>query len=62
MSWEIVGTIVVWGIVLYVFVALLQFFENNSSNWQRLDRIERMLEELTKNDGENDGDEDKPKD
>ena len=62
MSWEIVGTIVVWGIVLYVFVALLRFFENNSSNWQRLDRIERMLEELTKNDGENDGDEDKPKD
>ena len=58
MSWELVGTIVVWGIVIYVFFALLRFFENNSSNWQRLDRIERMLEELTKKDG----DEDKPKD
>ena len=58
MSWELIGTIVGWGIALYVFVALLRFFENNSSNWQRLDRIERMLEELTKKDG----DEDKPKD
>ena len=58
MNWEIIGTIVVWGIVIYVFFALLRFFENNSANWQRLDRIERMLEELTKNDG----DEDKPKD
>lgn len=58
MSWELVGTIVVWGIVLYAFFALLRFFENNSSNWQRLDRIERMLEELTKKDG----DEDNPKD
>ena len=58
MSWEIIGTIVASGIALYVFVALLRFFENNSANWQRLDRIERMLEELTKNDG----DEDKPKD
>ena len=58
MSWELIGTIVVWGIVLYVFFALLLFFENNSSNWQRLDRIERMLEELTKKDvGE-----DKPED
>lgn len=50
MSWELIGTIVVWGIALYVFVALLRFFENNSANWQRLDRIERMLEELTKKD------------
>lgn len=58
MIWELVGTIVGWGIALYVFVALLRFFENNSSNWQRLDRIERMLEELTKKDG----DEDKPND
>lgn len=58
MSWELVGTIVVWGIALYVFVALLRFFENNAANWQRLDRIERMLEELTKKEG----DEDKPKD
>ena len=58
MNWEIIGTIVVWGIALYVLVALLRFFENNSANWQRLDRIERMLEELTKKDG----DEDKPKD
>lgn len=58
MNWELVGTIVVWGIALYAFVALLRFFENNSSNWRRLDRIERMLEELTKKDvGE-----DKPKD
>lgn len=58
MSWELVGTIVVWGIVLYTFVALLRFFENNSANWQRLDRIERMLEELTKKDE----DKDNPKD
>ena len=50
MSWELIGTIVVWGIVLYVFFALLRFFENNAANWQRLDRIERMLEELTKKD------------
>ncbi len=50
MSWELVGTIVVWGIILYVFFALLRFFENNASNWQRLDRIERMLQELTKKD------------
>jgi len=58
MSWELVGTIVVWGIILYVFFALLRFFENNASNWQRLDRIEQMLQELTKKDmGE-----DKPKD
>lgn len=56
MSWELVGTIVGWGIALYAFFALLRFFENNSANWQRLDRIERMLEELTKKD------EDKPKD
>ena len=55
MSWETIGTIVVWGIALYAFFALLRFFENNSANWQRLDRIERMLEELTKKD------EDKPK-
>lgn len=58
MNWEVIGTIVGWGIALYVFVALLRFFENNSSNWQRLDRIERMLQELTKKDV----DEDKPKD
>ena len=56
MSWELVGTIVGWGIAIYVFIALLRFFENNSSNWQRLDRIERTLQELTKKD------EDKPKD
>ena len=56
MNWEIIGTIVACGIALYVFVALLRFFENNSSNWRRLDRIEHMLEELTKKD------EDKPKD
>ena len=56
MSWELIGTIVGWGIALYAFVALLRFFENNSSNWQRLDRIERTLEELTKKD------EGKPKD
>lgn len=58
MSWELIGTIVGWGIALYAFVALLRFFENNASNWQRLDRIERMLEELTKKDE----DEDKSKD
>lgn len=58
MSWDIIGTIVGWGIVIYVLVALLRFFENNSANWQRLDRIEQMLEELTKKDG----DEDKLKD
>ena len=50
MSWEIIGTIVVWGIALYALTALLRFFENNSANWQRLGRIERMLEELTKKD------------
>lgn len=55
MSWELVGTIVC-GIAIYVFVVLLRFFENNSSNWQRLDRIEQMLQDLTKKD------EDKPKD
>ena len=54
MNWDIIGTIVALGIALYVFVALLRFFENNSSNWQRLDRIERMLEELTKKDGDED--------
>lgn len=58
MNWDIVGTIVWWGIAIYVFVALLRFCENNSANWQRLERIERMLQELTKKDmGE-----DKPKD
>lgn len=56
MNWETIGTIVVWGIALYAFFALLRFFENNSANWQRLDHIERMLQELTKKD------EDKPKD
>ena len=54
MSWELIGTIVGWGIALYVFVALLRFFENNAANWQRLDHIERMLEELTKKDGDED--------
>ena len=58
MSWELIGTIVGWGIALYAFFGLLRFFENNSANWQRLDRIERTLEELTKKD---EG-EDKPKD
>lgn len=52
MSWELIGTIVGWGIALYVFFALLRFFGNNSSNWQRLDRIERMLEELTRKEGD----------
>ena len=56
MNWETIGTIIACGIALYAFVALLRFFENNSSNWRRLDRIEQMLEELTKKD------EDKPKD
>jgi hypothetical protein len=41
-----------------VFIALLRFFENNASNWQRLDRIEQMLQELTKKDD----DEDSPND
>lgn len=50
MNWDIVGTIVGWGIAIYVFIALLRFFENNASNWQRLDRIEQMLQELTKKD------------
>ena len=56
MSWELVGTIVGWGIALYAFIAILRFFEDNSSNWQRLDRIERMLEELTKKDVDEDKD------
>ena len=50
MSWELVGTIVGWGIAIYVFIALLRFFENNALNWRRLDRIEQMLQELTKKD------------
>ena len=50
MSWDVIGTIVGWGIAIYAFFALLRFFENNSANWQRLGRIERMLEELTKKD------------
>lgn len=54
MNWETIGTIVVWGIALYVFVALLRFFENNSANWRRLDHIEQMLQELTKKDGDED--------
>ena len=54
MNWDIIGTIVALGIALYVFVALLRFFENNSSNWQRLDHIEQMLQELTKKDGDED--------
>ena len=58
MSLELVGTIAGWGIVLYVLIALVRFFESNSSNWRRLDRIEQMLQELTKKDE----DEDKPKD
>ncbi len=58
MSWEIIGTIVGCGIALYAFFALLRFFENNSSNWRRLEHIEQMLQELTKKDGE----EDNPKD
>jgi hypothetical protein len=58
MNWDIVVTIVGWGIAIYVFIALLRFFENNASNWQRLDRIEQMLQELTKKDD----DEDSPND
>ena len=50
---ELVGTIAGWGIVLYVLIALVRFFESNSSNWRRLDRIERMLHELTKKDEDN---------
>ena len=60
MSWELIGTIVGWGIALYVFVALLRFFENNSANWKRLDRIERMLEEMVKKDRDKDTDKDEP--
>lgn len=58
MSWEIIGTIVGWGIALYVFVAFIRFFENNSSNWQRLDRIEQMLQDLTKKDVDEDNSKD----
>ena len=53
MNWKLFGTIVGWGIALYAFFALLRFFENNSANWQRLDRIERMFQELTKKDEDN---------
>ncbi len=54
MSWELVKVIVCYGIALYVFIAAVRFFDNNSSNWKRLDRIERMLRELTKKDGDKD--------
>ena len=60
MSWELVGAIVGWGIALYVFFAVVRFFDNNAENWRRLDRIERMLEEMAKKDGDKDADKDKP--
>lgn len=44
MSWELVKVIVGYGIALYVC----------------LDRIERMLRELTKKDGDKDADKDEP--
>ena len=54
MNWEIIGTIVMLGIALYALVALIRFFENNSSNWRRLGHIEQMLQELTKKDVDKD--------
>ena len=50
MTWELVKVIVGYGIALYVFIAVVRFFDNNASNWKRLDRIERMLEEMAKKD------------
>lgn len=54
MSWELVGAIVGWGIALYAFFAVVKFFDNNAENWRRLDRIERMLRELTGKDVDGD--------
>lgn len=47
---DIIGAIIVFGIAISALLSLVRFFENNAANWQRLDRIERMLEELTKKD------------
>ena len=60
MSWELVKVVVGYGIALYVFIAVVRFFDNNSSNWKRLDRIERMLEEMVKKDRDKDTDKDEP--
>lgn len=60
MNWELVKVIVGYGIAIYVFVAVVRFFDNNSSNWKRLDRIERMLRELTGKDVDKDCNKDKP--
>ena len=54
MTWELVKVIVGYGIALYVFIAVVRFFDNNSSNWKRLDRIERMLGEMAKKDADKD--------
>ena len=61
MTWELVKVIVGYGIALYAFIAVVRYFDNNSSNWKRLDRIERMIEELTRKDGDKDADKDNPK-
>lgn len=54
MTWELFGTIVGWGMAAYAFFAVVRFFDNNSANWKRLDRIERMLRELTGKDVDGD--------
>lgn len=60
MTYDHIWTIVGLGIAVYVAVAVIRALENNASNWKRLDRIERMLGELTKKDGDKDTDKDKP--
>ena len=60
MSWELVKVVVGYGIALYVIIAVVRFFDNNSSNWKRLDRIERMLEEMVKKDRDKDTYKDEP--
>lgn len=57
MTYDHIWTIVGLGIAVYVAVAVIRALENNASNWKRLDRIERMLEDLTKKDGDKDKDE-----
>ena len=52
MTYDHIWTIVGLGIAVYVAVAVIRALENNASNWKRLDRIERMLEDLTRKDGD----------
>ena len=60
MTYDHIWTIVGLGIAIYVAVAVIRALENNASNWKRLDRIERMLEDLTRKDGDKNTDKDEP--